>query len=198
MKKWRERLVKEPRALYGLMGAIILVWIYALIALHDHVNRLGEERRALRLQSIQLDRLGREGGWKSLAEAAEERLTNFNSRLWLAESEGRMQAEFQDWLRQLAAKQGLHMREMIVSQAEPVRDMAGAEGQQSSLLPEGWRILQARVSLEWEPQTFASWLASLAEAQRWLWIERLSLKNGRPATVELELAGLFAIGARIQ
>lgn len=189
------RLRAEPRAAVGLAVVLLLAWFAALLEWDAAVAAQQAQVRTLQAQVARLQGLaGQAPQWTQAREEAALRLAELRARAWRAESEGRMQAQLQDWLRDALTDAGLPVRELVVTL--PLAD-AAAQGTPESAptLPPDMRLVRARVRVAFDPEALMGWLAALAVQERWVWVEGLRVLN-QPGNqyAELELAALFVLG----
>lgn len=192
------QLQAQPRALAGIALLLVLGWL-ALLLDWDARRVAAEEQ--LVVQQRQLARLqgfAQEGQWLPALEASQAQLAQLRARLWHQESEGRIQAYFQDWLRAQLEQAGLKVLELSVSlpqagvAAEPGRALTEAA---VDALPPDMRVVRAQMTLEFDTDSLAAFMTNISSQERWLWLQRLQVRshpNRRSA--ELELGALFAVG----
>lgn len=192
------QLQAQPRALAGIALLLVLGWL-ALLLDWDARRVAAEEQ--LVVQQRQLARLqgfAQEGQWLPALEASQAQLAQLRARLWHQESEGRIQAYFQDWLRAQLEQAGLKVLELSVSlpqagvAAEPGRALTEAA---VDALPPDMRVVRAQMTLEFDTDSLAAFLTHISSQERWLWLQRLQVRshpNRRSA--ELELGALFTVG----
>lgn len=192
------QLQAQPRALAGIALLLVLGWL-ALLLDWDARRVAAEEQ--LVVQQRQLARLqgfAQEEQWLPALEASQAQLTQLRARLWHQESEGRIQAYFQDWLRAQLEQAGLKVLELSVSlpqagvAAEPGRALTEAA---VDALPPDMRVVRAQMTLEFDTDSLAAFMTNISSQERWLWLQRLQVRshpNRRSA--ELELGALFTVG----
>lgn len=188
---------RNPRLRLGTVFIVALCWVYGLLAFDEALDKRREEI-ALRDQEVtRLAAQARGREWVKLRDQAVRRLSEFRARAWREESEGRIQAAFQDWLRVLLVQQRINASEMTVTLLAPaaavgkVDDPAARAG-----LPPEMRVARARVVMDFQAQAFAGLIAGVVANPNWVWVERLAIRNWGSPQVELELGALFAVGAR--
>lgn len=192
------QLQAQPRALAGIALLLVLGWLALLL---DWDARRVAAQEQLAVQQRQLARLqgfAQEGQWLPALEASQAQLVQLRARLWHQESEGRIQAYFQDWLRAQLEQAGLKVLELSVSlpqagvAAEPGRALTEAA---VDALPPDMRVVRAQMTLEFDTDSLAAFMTNISSQERWLWLQRLQVRshpNRRSA--ELELGALFAVG----
>lgn len=196
MSSWLDELRGKPLLRAGLAAILALLWLVGMLELSDARDASRKERVRLSDEVAQLRSMSAERQWPALRDQAQARLADYRSLAWREESEGRMQAMLQDWLRaQLAAAGVMQPRELAVT-VLPAGSLSPAEKGRKPALAADMRIARARMSFEFKPETLHQVLASLPASQRWIWVSRLSVDNDAGRMVELELEALFVLGSR--
>lgn len=179
-RQWRLRL--------GLAVVAALLWLFILLELSDHLSALRSSETQLATQVTRMKLMSREEQWPEFRDRVNRRLSEFRGRAWREESEGLVQAQLQDWLSAKMTASGLKARELAVSLP--------------SALPEGapveMRVVRARVVFDFHSEAFHALMTEISGEQRWVWVERLAVRNWGTPSVELELGALFVIGPRDQ
>lgn len=192
-REWSE----SPRLRLGVVVIVVLCWVYGLLAFDETITKRRDEIALLDQEVTLLAAQARSQEWMKVRDQAVRRLSEFRERVWREESEGHIQAAFQDWLHVLLEQQRLTANEMTVTLLTP---LAGSEKTDPPTtlagLPPEMRVARARVVMEFQPMAFAGVLAAIAANEHWVWVERLSIRNWGSPQVELELGALFAVGAR--
>ena len=192
---WREELRSNSRLRFGLVAIAASLWLLVLLELSSARDAAREERNQLSDEVIRLRSVRGEQQWMTLRAQAQQRLADFRSLAWREESEGRMQAMLQDWLREQLAVVGVQPREMTVT-VVPARGVAPSTSGRKSELPLDMRLARARLSFEFKPDSLQQFLAKLPTSRHWIWVSRMVVENEGRHVVELELEALFVLGAR--
>lgn len=192
---WREEMRGNPRLRAGLAAVVALLWVLVLLELSGALDAAREKHKELNGEVSRLRDLQGEQQWPALRDKAQERLADYRSLAWREESEGRMQAMLQDWLREQLAAAGVQPREMTVT-VLPARSVAPTGSGRKSELPPDMRLARARISLDFKPDSLHQFLAKLPASRRWIWVSRLVIENESRRMVEIELESLFVLGAR--
>lgn len=189
MSEWVRQWRDNPRLRVGVLLAAALVWLYALLSLADEVEAMNSERMRAAAELQRLTALERELHWNDYRADAVRTLADYRARSWREESEGRMQARLQDWLRSQLATVGLQPREL----AATVLPVPGAEEDD----PAGMlRLVRARASFDFDPAALHQTLATVRRELQWTWVSRLTVNNAGRRSVELEVEALFVLDAR--
>ncbi len=196
--EWRDEWERNPRLRLGalLAGALLAVW--ALLALADRLDAAVAERDRLAAQVQRLRAVSADPRWDGMAEDVRVIDGQWRSRLWREPTEGRMQAALQDWLRTQVTAAGLAPRELVASvQPLPAPGTVAAAGAAAPgeaaapALPEGVRVVRARVSVDVPALRVHELLARLADAPGHLRLSRLVVSNADRQTAEFEVEALF-------
>lgn len=184
MNDWRQELRDKPGLRLGLLVVIALAWIYGLLELEAAQAAASQERLQLVEEVARMQGLGSEADWRRQRDEVFARLTALRGRAWREESEGRMQALLQDWLRQNLSSQGLQARELTVA----VLPLA-PQDQGSDL-----RLLRARLAFDFDADRLHGLIGALYQGPGAVRMPRLLVRtSGRPS-VEMDLDVLFILG----
>lgn len=195
MSTWLDELRSKPRLQAGLAVVLAMLWLLGLLELTDALDAARKDKDRLIDEVARLRTVGAEQQWAAMRDQAEARLADHRSLAWREESEGRMQAMLQDWLREQLATVGVQPRELVVT-VLPARTVSPAGNGRKAELPADMRIARARVSFEFKPDALHQILAKLPASRRWVWVSRMAVDNDGQRVVELELEALFVLGAR--
>ncbi|MCU0918928.1 MAG: hypothetical protein MUF16_01100 [Burkholderiaceae bacterium] len=195
MSGWLDELRSKPRLRAGLALVLGLLWLLGLLELSDALDAARMERARLSDEVARLREVGAEPRWPAMRDQTEARLADHRALAWREESEGRMQAMLQDWLREQLAAVGVQPRELVVT-VLPARTVSPAANGRKVELPADMRIARARLSFDFKPDALHQVLARLPASRRWIWVSRMAVDNDSQRVVELELEALFVLGAR--
>jgi hypothetical protein len=195
VNSWLDELRSKPRLRAGLAAVAALLWLLGLLELFDALDAARKDKARLSDEVLRLRSVGAEPRWPAMREQAEARLADYRSLAWREESEGRMQAMLQDWLREQLAAVGVQPRELVVT-VLPARTVSPAEGGRKAELPADMRIARARLTFEFKADALHQVLARLPASRRWIWVSRMAVDNDSQRVVELELEALFVLGVR--
>lgn len=188
----------NDRVRLGIACTVALLWLFILLDLTDTRQRLLKEERLLERRIAQMQTLSKEEHWTAYKTDVEQRLTLFRSRCQTEESDGRIQAHFQDWLRNQMQECAIEPKELDVSLPLPIgqkNDSAPTSGEVSSNLPQELRTVRAKLEFPFKPDTFHLFLARIIQADHWVWCDQFTVKNYAPHTVYMEVEALYAVGA---
>jgi hypothetical protein len=181
---WRQELRSKPALRLGLVAIVGLAWVYGLLELEAAGAAAHREQAALADEVARLQGLGSEADWRRQRDEVHARLTELRGRAWREESEGRMQAQLQDWLRQQLAAQGLQARELTVA-VLPLSPQDEGSDQ---------RLLRARLAFDFDPDRLHALIGALVQGPAAVRMPRLLVKNAGRRSVEMDLEFLFILG----
>lgn len=174
----REEWRRNPRLRLGLAGIVLLLLVWLALVGQDALAEQRESLQRLQREQGRLQALQREGHWLAQRDALRKLDAQWREGLWQAPSDGRMQAQFQDWLRAQLLAGGMKPRELQVSvlaDAQPVPR------------------LRARAAGELNVFQLHELLLRLAEAPGLTRVTRLTVRQQPPsAQLEIELEALYA------
>lgn len=185
MNDWLQELRDKPRLRLGLLVVIALTWAYGLLELEASTGAARVEQARLVDEVARLQGMGSEADWQRQRDEVFARVTELRGRAWREESEGRMQALLQDWLRQQLTAQGLQARDLTVA----VLPLA-PQDQGSDL-----RLLRARLAFDFDPDRLHALLGTLAQSPGALRMPRLLVRTTGRSSVEMDLEALFILAA---
>lgn len=195
MISWRDELHSNPRLRAGFAAVAVLLWVLVLLELSGELSAAREKRFQLNAEVTRLHEMRGEQQWTAWRDKAQERLADYRSLAWREESEGRMQAMLQDWLREQLAAVGVQPREMTVT-VLPARGAAPNGSGRKFELPADMRLARARLSFDFKPDSLHQFLAGLSTSRHWIWVSRMVVENETRRVVDIELESLFVLGVR--
>lgn len=193
--EWRDEWERNPRLRLGALLAGALVGLWLVLALADRLDAAVAERDRLLAQVQRLRAVTGDQRWDGVAADVRVIDGQWRGRLWREPTEGRMQAALQDWLRAQVTAAGLTPRELVAS-VQPLPapgERSGVPGADAGMppLPDGVRVVRARVVVDVPALQVHELLARLAAAPGHLRVSRLSVTNADRQTAEFEVEALF-------
>lgn len=200
---WR-KLLAQPRALAGLVLLLWLGWVALLLDWDERRVAAQEQLLVQQRQLVRLQGFAQEQQWLPALQASQAQWAQVRERLWHQESEGRIQAYFQDWLRAQLDGAGLKVVELSVALPQAgagtggggdVRAEAAADAAAPGTWPPDLRLVRAQMTLEFDAESLAAFLTHISAQERWLWLQRLQVhSHTNRRSAELELGALFSVG----
>jgi len=216
LNAWLDELRAKPRLRLGLLAVLALGWIFGLLELEAAWGTARQEQARLSHEIARMQAISGQTQWRQQRDAVFMALADLRSRAWRDESEGRMQAQMQDWVREQLVALGLQASELNVvvlpagekpaagesrGRATAAGTPAGSGGTGAGAGPAGGdgsdlRLVRSRVVFEFQPDKLHQLLAAVQASPKWLWVARMAVLNGNRKSVELELEALFILGTR--
>jgi Type II secretion system (T2SS), protein M subtype b len=186
----RSQWAGNRRLRWGLLAIGGILWIQGLLLLGDAAVGLRQQAVSLREDVERLQPLARSKVWPGRAEDARQQVGALRSMLWPETDLGVAEAAAQDWLRALASKSRLGIRNLAVSRP-------AASGTAASAAAPGAANVQAvrlRMTTELNRTALTAFLAELARNEQVVIVDRLALRTAsQPPVAEMDLRLLASL-----
>lgn len=190
----RGQWVANRRLRWGLLAIGAILWVQGLLMAGDSAQAMRQQAEALREDVDRLQVQARSKAWPGRADDARQQVVALRSMLWQETDVGLAEAAAQDWVRALAAKLGIGIRELAVSRPGTAVGPAAAASAAPQLA--GVQPIRLRLSLDLNRLALMGFLAELAQHERVVVVDRLVLRPvSQPPTAELDLRMLAAVKA---
>jgi type II secretory pathway component PulM len=185
-EQWQEsRLVR-----LGAWLGVALLSVYLLLAGFDEVDAMLERNRVQAAELIRLKALARETDWPERRREVMALKAAYDTAVWMDSDLALSEAGLQDWLRSVTQRLGLKVREITLIRAEPAAKPAGN-------VPPGYIEVRAHLSVELQRTGLFTLLAEMANQERRIVVERLSIRGqSQPAIADLDLRILARPGSK--
>lgn len=184
----RTQWAGNRRLRWGLLVIVGMLWIQGLLVARDVARGLREQTVTLREDIERMQPLARSKAWPGRADDARQQLGALRSMVWPENDRGLAEAAMQDWVRAVASKGGLVIRDLAV-----VRPAAAATAASAPLLPAGVQPVRLRLSVELKRLALLAFLSELARNEQVVVVERLVLRTAsQPPSAEMDLRMLSA------
>jgi hypothetical protein len=172
----------SPRLRIGLALVFSVLWANGLLSLRDLLADAAKRHGQLTAQITRMRQYAKQTDWPERAKEAQMVITAQEVRLWHSGTPGLAQAAFQDWLVQNLKKAVVSRQEATLIQEGSTHKLENGE--------DIWKI-KARLSFDFSAQSFNTWIALLASAERQVVIEKLTVHVEPIPRVEAILAAPF-------
>lgn len=190
----RGQWAANRRLRWGLLAIGAILWVQGLLMLGDGAQALRQQTDSLREDVDRLQVQARSKAWPGRADDARQQVAALRSMLWQETDIGLAEAAAQDWVRALAAKLGLGIRELAV--ARPGTSAAVAAAASVPQQVAGVQPVRLRLSVDLNRLALLGFLAELAQYERVVVVDRLVLRPvSQPPSAELDLRMLAAVKA---
>lgn len=175
------------------VGAGLLV-LSALVGMHQWVSGLERGYDRVQIDRARLDAQIKAGGWQERRQQSQVLKAQLEERLWTAQTPGLADASFERWLRD---RLGPHKMEPVaqiqvrrvplVRQAQP--------GEPENALSTVQRMT-AKLILPFNGPGLSQFLADIAEADKAVVVDRLIVRAGRNARIEMDVSAFYRSAER--
>jgi hypothetical protein len=165
----KDQWADSARLRLACWAVLAILWVYGLQMLDDNSLRERSEIAALRAKVSELRALQDAAIWERRLAEAQEQARAVKALTWVESRRGLAQAEIQDWVRTVATKAGLGVRDLRVAGGEDVKptDRTGGTSNTVSL----------RLSVDFNATALSAFLFELGQVERGIVVERLQLKT---------------------
>lgn len=187
----RSQWAGNRRLRWGVWVIAAMLWIQALLMVGDAAQGWRNQAMTLRDDVERMQPLLRSQAWPGRAEDARQQLGALRSMLWPQTDRGLAEAAFQDWVRAVAGKSGLVIRDLAVAREPAAATAASAPGPLA-----GVQMVRLRLAVDLNRLPLLGFLAELARNEQIVLVERLVLRPAtQPPSAELDLRMLASVQA---
>lgn len=181
-------LVLTDRLKMLVTAAAGLVVLAALIGAHQLVSSLEEDYRRVQIDKARLEAQIQSGGWEERKQQSQILKSVLEERLWSALTPGLADAGFERWLRD---RLGPHKLEPIAPiQVRRIPLLRQTQGGEESPLSNVQRMT-AKLILPFDGPNLSQFLADLADADKAVVVDRMIVRAGRNARVEMDVSAFY-------
>lgn len=199
LQKLFERLQAEAHSKFGpvvltdrlkmLISAVAgILLVAALIALHQMVSGLQRDYQRAQVEKARLEAQIESGGWDERKQQSQVLKSLLEERLWAAQTPGLADASFERWLRD---RMGPHKLEPVtpiqVRRIPLVRQTPSGEVSPLSTV----QRMTAKLILPFDGAGLAQFLADIAEADKAVVVDRMIVRAGRNARIEMDVSAFY-------
>lgn len=185
-------LTDRTKALISVVAGLVMV--SALIGMHQLVSSLERDYERVQVEKSRLETQIKSGGWQERKQQSQVLKSLLEERLWAAQTPGLADASFERWLRDRLSPLKLEpiaqiqvRRVPLVRQAQP--------GEQENALSTIQRMT-AKLVLPFDGAGLSHFLADIAEADKAVVVDRLIVRAGRNARVEMDVSAFYRSAER--
>jgi hypothetical protein len=181
--------------LKGLLSAVTgLVVLSMLIGMHQLVSALERDYERAQVEKARLEAQIQAGGWDQRKQQSQVLKSLLEERLWSAQTPGLADASFERWLRDRLTPHKLEpIAQIQVRRVPVVRQVQSgeADGPLSSV-----QRMTAKLILPFDGAGLTHFLADVAEANKSVVIDRMIVRAGRNARVEIDVSAFYRSAER--
>ncbi len=187
-------IVLNERLKLLISGVAAILVISALVGMHQFTGRLEREHATAKVDLARLEAQITSGGWEERKQQSQVLKSLLEERLWSAQTPGLADASFERWLRDRLSPHKLEpiaqiqvRRVPLVRQAQP--------GEPENALSTIQRMT-AKLVLPFEGRGLAHFLADVAEGDKAVVVDRLVVRAGRNARIEVDVSAFYRSAER--
>ena len=191
MERYGKDMVLSDRLKAMIAAVAAILFLSSLLGLHQLVITL--ERHYIRAQTdmTRLQSQIRTNIWQERRQQGQVLKSVLEERLWTAQTPGLADAGFEKWLRDHMGRYKMEPIQQIQIRRVPVsRAGASSPGTAPDKLSEIQRMT-AKLVLPFDPQGLSNFLADVAEGEKTVVVDRLSVRSGRNARVEMDISAFY-------
>ena len=183
----REIVISDRLKALIAAGAFILL-VSSLLGLHQLVSSLEKSYVRAQVDMTRLESQIRTNVWQGRKQQSQVLKSVLEERLWTAQTPGLADANFERWLRDRMSRykmeptQQIQIRRVAVGKSAP----AGGGDKLASV-----QRMTAKVVLGFDPQGLSGFLADVAEGEKTVVIDRMVVRSGRNARVEIDISAFY-------
>jgi len=170
----------------GVVGILVLS---ALIGMHQFVGSLERDYKKAQVDLARLEAQIAAGGWQERKQQSQILKSLLEERIWTAQTPGLADASFERWLRDRLSPHKLEPISQIQVRRVPLTRNP-QPGEQVTALSTLQRMT-AKLVLPFEAAGLTQFLADIAEADRTVVVDRIIVRAGRNARVEMDVSAFY-------
>lgn len=129
------------------------------------------------------------GGWEERKQQSQVLKALLEERLWTAQTPGLADASFERWLRDRLNQYRVEPLQQIQVRRVPVSKQNQGGGAPDVLLD--LQRMTAKIILPFDAPAISGFLADLAEGEKMVTVDRMVVRTGRNARVEIDVSAFF-------
>lgn len=184
-------LTDRLKALISAVGALLI--FAALFGLHQTVGSLERDYERVQIDKARLEAQIEAGGWEERKQQSQVLKSVLEERLWVAQTPGLADAGFERWLRDRLTPHRLEPIAPIQVRRIPlVRPTQGGEESPLSNV----QRMTAKLILPFDASGLVQFLADIADADKAVVVDRMIVRSGRNARIEVDVSAFYRSAER--
>jgi hypothetical protein len=182
-------LVLTDRLKVLISTGVGLVVLAALAGMHQTVSSFERDYERVQIDKARLEAQIEAGGWEERKQQSQVLKSLLEERLWAAQTPGLADASFERWLRDRMSPHKLEPIAQIQVRRVPLvrQTQPGEQGGPLSTV----QRMTAKLILPFESAGLAQFLADIAEADKAIVVDRLIVRAGRNARIEMDVSAFY-------
>lgn len=168
----------------------LAVWLSIVLALSNQIDAESGRRRAVSADIARFTAISRDNTWESRAQQARALRVQLEGRLWTAATPGLAEAGFESWLRDLLQRRGIEVQQIQIARV-PLTTDSNPSAAPNALT--GLERMTAKVISSFKSRGLVEAAADISEYDRVLMIDRLIIRTGRNARMEMDVSTIIRL-----
>lgn len=184
-RDWLDKQLVQAERLRPMIAAASVVVFLALLTLTIGMARQqGKDLITAQTSLARLKQQINEGSWADRKRESETLRFQLYQRFWTAETAGLAEASLERWLRERIEKLGVRPDTIRVQRAA----VAAAADSSATAPLAGLQRMTAKVIMPFEPEALIDVLSAAASFEKILVVDRLMIRGGRNALIEMDIS----------
>jgi len=193
------KLVLTERAKIGIVTGGALVILMAWLGLNTWVGHIEHQYGDVRVNLARLKAQVESGAWSERKSQSHVLRSVLQDRLWTAETPGLAEAGFERWIRDHLANSKIEPQQIQIRRVPLVQSAdAKSTGDTSGDPLAGVQRMTAKILMPFDEAALIAILADIAESNKVMTVDRLTVRAGRNARVEMDVSTFFRYHERIR
>ncbi len=184
-QSWLKEQLNQAEQLRPILaGAVVILFVVLIVTMIGIAN---DRTRNLHTAQIDLARLKqqvKEGSWTERKQQSETRKFQLRDRFWTAETAGLAEASLERWLRERVEALGARPDSIRIQRAA----VGGNVDSNARNSLAGVQRMTAKLIMPFEPEALFDVLRSASTHDKFLVVDRLLIRSGRNALVEMDIS----------
>jgi hypothetical protein len=194
-RAWLDGQLAETERVRPLIaGGGLTLFIALMVVGFSYADSKSKSLRAAQADVIRLKQQIAEGSWAERRQQSDTLEFQLTQQFWTAETAGLAEAGLERWLRERVEKQGVRPDSVRIQRS--AIQLSGDNASNPAL--KGVQRMTAKVVMPFEPEALVEVLNDAAIFEKLLIVDRLLVRGGRNAMIELDLSTVVVLqeGAR--
>lgn len=184
-RDWLDKQLLQVERLRPMIAAASVVVFLALLTLMIGLARQqGKDLTAAQTSLARLKQQINEGSWADRKRESETLRFQLYQRFWTAETAGLAEASLERWLRERIEKLGVRPDTIRIQRAA----VTAASDTSANGPLAGVQRMTAKVIMPFEPEALIDVLSAAASFEKILVVDRLMIRGGRNALIEMDIS----------
>jgi hypothetical protein len=186
--RFGSELVLTERAKIGLVTSAALIILAAWLGLNGWVGHIESGYHDTKFNLARLKAQVESGAWSERRNQSHVLKSVLEDRLWTAETPGLAEAGFERWIRDRLARNKVDAQQI---QVRRVPLLHAAAGEEANNVLANLQRMTAKVVMPFDEAALVDFLADVSESNKVMTVDRLIVRAGRNARVEMDLSTFF-------